>query len=134
LDLVTYLLELLQRHGSIRANNARESRVPFTVSFPYLLLVPLINQCEKLQEEDSQVVTLPSSAAMNAWKNALQDFCNGLQHVKVGHAKEGESFQEVEAVEGIRDLEHQPRVDAVLDKDGAEVEHLFLVDVLKNLL
>ena len=134
MDLVTYLLELLQRHGSVRAYNARESRISFTVPFPDLLLVPLINQCEKLQEEDTQVVTLPSSAAMNAWQNALQDFCNGLQHVKVGHAKEGESFQEVEAVEGIRDLEHQPRVDAVLDKDGAEVKHLFLVDVLKDLL
>ena len=71
---------------------------------------------------------------MNAWQDALQDFCDGLEHVKVGHAKEGKRFQEVEAVEGIRDLEHQPRVDAVLDKDGAEVEHLFLVDVLKDLL
>ena len=71
---------------------------------------------------------------MNAWQDALQDFCDGLEHVKVGHAKEGKRFQEVKAVEGIRDLEHQPRVDAVLDKDGAEVEHLFLVDVLKDLL
>jgi len=71
---------------------------------------------------------------MNAWQDALQDFCNGFEHVKVGHAKEGKRFQEVEAVESIRDLEHQPRVDAVLDKDGAEVEHLFLVDVLKDLL
>ena len=71
---------------------------------------------------------------MNAWQNALQDFCNGFEHVKVGHAKEGKRFQEVEAVEGIRDLEHQPWVDAVLDKDCAEVEHLFLIDVLKDLL
>ena len=71
---------------------------------------------------------------MNAWQDALQDFCNGLEHVEVGHAKEGKCFQEVEAVESIRDLEHQPRVDAVLDKDGAEVEHLFLVDILKDLL
>lgn len=98
------------------------------------MLVPLINQGEELQEEDSQVVTLPSSAAMNAWQDAFQDFCNGLEHVKVWHAKEGERFQEVEAVERIRDLEHQPRVDAVLDKDSAEVEHLFLVYALKDLL
>lgn len=127
-------MKFLKRHGGVRAYNARETRVSFTVPFPDLLLVPLINQGEELQEEDSQVITLPSSAAMNTWQNALQDFCNGLEHVKVGHAKEGKRFQKVEAVEGIRDLEHQPRVDAVLDKDCAEVEHLFLVNILKDFL
>jgi len=85
-------LELLQANGFVRADNAGKSGVPFAISFPNFLFVPLIDKCEKFQEENAEVVTLTRGAAMNAGQNTLQNVCYRFKHVEIRYTMKVESL------------------------------------------
>jgi hypothetical protein len=126
-------LELLKFDGGFFSNDLSETEISLAFLIPHFDFGPLVDLSEQLQKEDTQVVALNHSAAMDRWHYASKDEGENLQEVEVGHSVNLQHLQEVEGVEGITGWEDQPWINAVLNEHIAEVQsHVLVSHVLET--